>query len=108
MKIKVLLLAGVFAAGGAASFAFAKPPHPTPGHHSTSTSTSTGTVTSAVHTPGPPCNHASLNGSATTGTITFTVKHADRRHHTLVNTSVTLTVPAGAKVKATACDSSGR
>src|SRR5438552_3819537 len=98
MKIKALLLAAVFTAGVAASLAFAKPPHPTPGH----TSTSTGTVTSAVHTPAPPCNHVSLNGDATTGSITLTVKHADRRHHTLVNTSITLTVPAGARVKATA------
>jgi hypothetical protein len=107
MKIKAILVATVFAAGIAASFAFAKPPHPTPGHPSTSTSTSTGTVTSAVQTPARPCNHVSLNGDATTGSITLTVKHADSRHHTLVNTSVTLTVPAGARVKATACDSAG-
>jgi hypothetical protein len=103
MKIKALFLAAVFTAGVAASLALAKPPHPTPGN----TSTSTGTVTSDVHSPARPCNHVSLNGDATTGTITLTVKHADRRHHALVNTSLTLTVLAGARVKATACDSAG-
>jgi heme-binding NEAT domain protein len=102
MKIKALLLAAVFAAGGAASFAFAKPPHPTPG-----TSTAS-TITTTTTTPGKPkCDHVSLHGNATAGSITFTVTKANAHHRSLVNTSVTLTVPAGAKVKANACSTGG-
>jgi hypothetical protein len=39
----------------------------------------------------------------TTGNVTFTITKANELGHSLVGTTVTLTVPVGAKVKAKAC-----
>jgi hypothetical protein len=98
MKLKALFVA-LLVAGIAASFALAKPPKP-PKHAVTTTSTTT-TVAK------PRCDQVELKGNATAGSVTFTVTKANKRGEALVGTTVTLTVPAGAKVKAKACTTPG-
>jgi hypothetical protein len=98
MKLKVIL-AVVFVAGLAASLAFAGAPKPgKPG-----TTGSTTTTTSKK----PKCQQVELKGNGATGSVSFTVLKANKRGRSLVGTSVTLNVPAGAKVKAKACSSGG-
>ena len=103
MKLRVLL-AVLFVAGLAASLAFAagpKPPKPQkPGARTASTTT---TTTSKK----PKCQQVELKGNATAGSVTFTVLKANKRGRNLVGTPVTLSVPAGAKVKAKACTDAG-
>ena len=53
------------------------------------------------------CDQVELKGSATTGSVTFMVSKANKRGRTLVGTTVTLTVSAGAKIKAKACTTPG-
>jgi hypothetical protein len=53
------------------------------------------------------CDQVELKGNATAGSVTFTVTKANKRGRNLVGTAVTLTVPAGAKVKAKACTTAG-
>jgi hypothetical protein len=93
MKIKVLLLA-LLVAGIATSFALAKAPKPPKG---------ISTVVTTTTTPKTKCDQVELKGNATAGSVTFTVTKANKRGRGLVGTVVTLTVPAGAKVKAKAC-----
>ena len=104
MKIKALLVV-LLVAGFAASLALAKGPKPTkPAKVVATTTTTTTTTTTAVK---PKCNQVELKGNSTAGSITFTVTKANKRGRALVGTAVTLTVPAGAKVKAKACTTSG-
>ena len=103
MKVRVLLIV-LLVAGFAASLALAKGPKPTkPGNALVTTTTTSTTTTTAK----PKCNQVELKGNATAGSITFTVTKANKRGRALVGTAVTLTVPAGAKVKAKACTTAG-
>ena len=101
MKLKVIL-AVVFVAGLAASLAFAGAPKPgKPGKPSTTGSTTTTTSKK------PKCQQVELKGNGATGSVSFTVLKANKRGRSLVGTSVTLSIPAGAKVKAKACSGEG-
>ena len=82
MKLKAALV-GALVAGLAASFALG----------------STGPTTAAK----TKCQKVELRGSATAGSVTLTVEKANKHGSDLVGTSPTLTIPAGAKVKANAC-----
>jgi hypothetical protein len=93
MKIKALLLV-LIVAGFTASLALAKPPKPA-------------ATTTTMTAPRPKCDQVELKGNATTGGITFTVARASKRGRALVGTTVTLAVPAGAKIKAKACTTAG-
>ena len=97
MKLKVIL-AVVFVAGLAASLAFAAAPTSgKPGTSSTTTTTS----------KKPKCQQVELKGKDGTGSVSFAVVKANKRGRSLVGTSVTLSIPAGAKVKAKACTGDG-
>ena len=96
MKLKVLL-AVLFVAGLAASLALAASPKP----QKTTTATTTTTAKK------PKCQQVELKGNATSGSVAFTVVKANKRGRGLVGTSVTLTVPAGGKIKAKACSGEG-
>jgi len=105
MKIKALL-AALFLAGLAASLALgsaAKGPKPP---KKAVTTIASATTTTTTH-KGPKCDQVELKGNATTGSVTLTVTKANHRGRSLVGTVVTLTVPAGAKVKAKACTTPG-
>src|SRR5918911_721749 len=96
MKLKALL-AVLFVAGLAASLALAASPKPQ------ETTTATTTTTSKKQR----CQQVELKGNATFGGVSFTVLKANKRGRSLVGTSVTLTVPAGGKIKAKACSDGG-
>ena len=96
MKLKVLL-AVLFVAGLAASLALAASPKP----QKTTTATTTTTAKK------PKCQQVELKGNATSGSVAFAVVKANKRGRSLVGTSVTLTVPAGGKIKAKACSGEG-
>ena len=99
MKLKAIL-AVVFVAGLAASLAFAASPKP--GKPSTSTGSTTTTTSKK-----PKCQQVELKGKDGTGSVSFTVVKANKRGRSLVGTSVTLSIPAGAKVRAKACTGEG-
>jgi hypothetical protein len=101
MKLRALL-AVLFVAGLAASIAFAGSPKPSNPQKHTS-STTTGTTTTTTPPKKPKCQQVELKGNATSGSVAFTVVKANKRGRSLVGTSVTLTVPAGGKIKAKAC-----
>ena len=102
MKLKAIL-AVVFVAGLAASLAFAGAPKPgRPAKHTTTTGSTTTTTSKK-----PKCQQVELKGNGATGSVSFTVLKANKRGRSLVGTSVTLTIPAGAKVKAKACSGEG-
>jgi len=104
MKLKVLL-AVLFVAGLAASLALAaSPKSPKPQKPGAKTASTTTTTTTSKK---PTCHQVELKGNATAGSVTFTVLKANKRGRSLVGTAVTLTVPAGAKVKAKACSGEG-
>ena len=105
MKIKALLIV-LFAAGLVTSFAIAKPKPPKPPKPGALTATTSTSGTTST-TSKPKCNQVELKGNATAGTVTFTVTKANERGRNLVGTAVTLTIPAGAKVKAKACTTVG-
>jgi hypothetical protein len=97
MKLKAIL-AVVFVAGLAASLAFAAAPKSgKPGASSTTTTTS----------KKPKCQQVELKGKDGTGSVSFAVVKANKRGRSLVGTSVTLSIPAGAKVRAKACTGEG-
>jgi hypothetical protein len=98
MKLKALV-AVLFLAGLAASFALASPEKKSP---TTATTTSSTTTTTKQK-----CHQVELKGVATGGSAVFTVKKANKRGRSLVGSSVTLVVPANAKVKAKACSAEG-
>jgi hypothetical protein len=102
MKLKAILLV-VFVAGLAASLAFAGAPKSGKPGKPGSTTGSTTTTTSKK----PKCEQVELKGTGATGSVSFTVSKANKRGRSMVGTSVTLSVPAGAKVKAKACSSCG-
>ena len=101
MKLKVLI-ASLFIAGFASSFALA-------GGTRAAADTTTGTTAdvttgAATTTPPPPkCRKVELKGSDAAGTVTFTVSKASKKAKDLAGKPVTLTIPAGSKVNATAC-----
>ena len=96
MKLKVLL-AVLFVAGLAASLALAASPKPQ----------KTTTATTSTTAKKPKCQQVELKGNATSGSVAFTVVKANKRGRSLVGTAVTLTVPAGGKIKAKACSGEG-
>src|SRR2546423_5024909 len=101
MKLKVIL-AVVFVAGLAASLAFAGAPKPgKPGKPGTTGSTTTTTSKK------PKCQQVELKGNGAAGSVSFTVLKANKRGRNLVGTSVTLSIAAGAEVKAKACSAGG-
>jgi hypothetical protein len=101
MKLKAIL-AVVFVAGLAASLAFAGAPRSgKPGKPGTTTGSTTTTSKK------PKCQQVELKGNGATGSISFTVLKANKRGRGLVGTSVTLSIPTGAKVKAKACSGDG-
>jgi hypothetical protein len=101
MKLKAIL-AVVFVAGLAASLAFAAAPNSgKPGKPSATTGSTTTTSKK------PKCQQVELKGNGATGSVSFTVLKANKRGRSLVGTSVTLSIPAGAKVKAKACSGEG-
>ena len=102
MKLKVLL-AVLFVAGLVASLALAASPAQKPGKKTSSTTTSSTTTTGKK----PKCHQVELKGNAASGSVSFTVLKANKRGRSLVGTSVTLTVPAGGKIKAKACSGEG-
>ena len=99
MKLKAIL-AVVFVAGLAASLAFAAAPK------SGKPGTSTGSTTTTTSKK-PKCQQVELKGKDGTGSVSFAVVKANKRGRSLVGTSVTLSIPAGAKVKAKACTGEG-
>jgi heme-binding NEAT domain protein len=102
MKLKAILLV-VFVAGLAASLAFAAAPNSgKPGKPGTTTGSTTTTTPKK-----PKCQQVELKGNGAAGSVSFTVSKANKRGRSLVGTSVTLNVPAGAKVKAKACSAGG-
>jgi hypothetical protein len=101
MKLKVLL-AVLFVAGLAASLALAASPRPQKADTKPTTSSTTTTTSKK-----PKCQQVELKGNATSGSVAFTVTKANKRGRSLVGTSVTLTVPAGGKIKAKACSGEG-
>jgi hypothetical protein len=104
MKIKALVLA-LFLGGLVTSFALGAPEKERkPKQSATTTTTTTSTTTTSKK---PKCDQVELKGSAAAGSITFTVTKASKRGRNLVGTAVTLAIPAGAKVKAKACSTSG-
>lgn len=106
MKLKAVLVA-LFLAGLVASFAVAKPKPPKPPKPGALTTTTSTTGTTGTTPTKPKCNQVELKGNATAGSVTFTVTKANERGRNLVGTAVTLTIPAGAKVKAKACTTVG-
>jgi hypothetical protein len=98
MKLKAIL-AVMFVAGLAASLAFAASPKAgTPGATSSTTTTTS---------KKPKCQQVELKGKDGTGSVSFTVVKANKRGRSLVGTSVTLSIAAGAKVRAKACTGEG-
>jgi hypothetical protein len=101
MKLKVLI-APLFVAGFASSFALAGG---TRGAVDTTTGT-TGTTTGATGTSTAPkadkCKKVELKGSNGTGSLTFTVDKASKKSSGLKGTTVTLAISA-ARVQANAC-----
>jgi hypothetical protein len=97
MKIKALV-AVLFLAGLAASFALASPKS---GKDATTATETTTTPKKAK------CKQVELKGVATGGSAVFTVKKANKRGRSLVGSAVTLVIPANAKVKAKACSAEG-
>jgi heme-binding NEAT domain protein len=102
MKLKAILLV-VFVAGLAASLAFAAAPNSGKPGKPGSTTGSTTTTTSKK----PKCQQVELKGNGTAGSVSFTVLKANKRGRSLVGTTVTLNIAAGAKVKAKACSAEG-
>ena len=94
------LLAALFVVGLSASLAFAKAPK----HGQTTSATTTTTTTKPPRTK---CDQVELKSNATAGSVTFTVTKANKRGQSLVGTSVTLVIPANAKIKAKACSATG-
>ena len=96
MKLKAFLVTALFAAGVTASLALASPTkHPKGVEAQTTTTTSTHGKQK--------CDQVELKGTSSSGSVAFTVTKANKRGKALDGTSLTLAIPAGAKVKAKAC-----
>ena len=101
MKIKALLTA-LFVAGVMSSLALGA----TADHHDGEHHATTVTVTTSTHTtttPKPACHHVALRGTATAGSVSLTVTGGHDEKVNLAGTSVTLTIPVGARVVASVC-----
>jgi uncharacterized protein (UPF0333 family) len=98
MKIAAFLTA-LLVAGFATSLALAKSPNSDGKDEGTSTSATTST------TQKPSCHQVELKGDAASGSVTFKVTKANKQTGSLVGSSLTLTIPSGASVKAKACTS---
>ena len=101
MKVKALLTA-LFVAGVMSSLALGATAHHRDGEHGSSTVTVT-TSTHTTTTPRPACHHVALRGTATGGSVSLTVISGHDEKVNLANTSVTLAIPAGARVVASLC-----
>jgi hypothetical protein len=107
MKLK-LMLAVLALAGLASALALAGP---TQAGDGTTGTTTTGTTTTGKHQDGnenehhgtSSCQKVELQGSNATGTVAFTVSKANHGGSALVGKLVTLAVPAGSALSATAC-----
>jgi hypothetical protein len=110
MKLK-LLLGILFVAGVASALAVAAPTRADSGG---STTTTVGTTTTRDHHEGkkdddhekgdkPTCKKVELKGPNGSGTVALTVSRANHGGSSLVGKQVTLTIPAGATLKANAC-----
>lgn len=97
MKVYALI-AALFVAGLTASLGLGATRDHNDG--TTSTSTSTSTSTTPVH---PHCQAVALGGPASAGSVAFTAAHTSHNAAKLAGTSVTLTIPSGARVMAVAC-----
>ena len=120
MKLK-LFLALVALAGLASALALASPTQAGDGKHgsTTATGTSTGTTTGTTtgkkkdddgdrHHGNSSCQRVELRGTNASGSVALMVTRANSKGSSLVGKQVTLTVPAGSTVGATACvDSAG-
>jgi hypothetical protein len=118
MKLK-LMLAVLALAGLASALALAGPTQAGDGTTGTTTTgtTTTGTTTTGTTTTGKhhddgdenehhgnsSCQKVELQGSNASGTVAFTVSQASHGGSALVGKQVTLTVPAGSALSATAC-----
>jgi hypothetical protein len=112
MKLK-LMLAVLALAGLASALALAGPTQATTGTTGTTTTgtTTTGTTTTGKHHDGDEnehhgtssCQKVELQGSNASGTVAFTVSKASHSGSALVGKQVTLTIPAGSALSATAC-----
>lgn len=110
MKLKLILaLALVALAGLASALVLAGPTQAGDGKHVTTGTTTTGTTTTGKHHDGDAhhakssCQIVSLRGSDASGSLAFTVTKANHNGSSLVGKPVTLTVPAGSALNATAC-----
>jgi hypothetical protein len=116
VKLK-LILAVLALAGLASAFAIASPSQANGGHHGTgwtttgaatgtstgtSTGTTTGTTTGEHHRGNSSCQRVELRGTGS-GSVALTVTKANEHGSSLVGSQVTLTIPTGATVGATAC-----
>ncbi len=105
MKLK-LLLATLFVCGLAVALALA-------GATRAGEGTTSGATTTARDHHGKKdgdkdkkaCENVELQGSNGSGSVSFTVSKADHKAGPLVGKQVTLTIPAGASLKANACRS---
>jgi hypothetical protein len=114
MKLK-LMLAVLALAGLASALALAGPTQAGDGTHATTGTTTTGTTTTGTttgkhhdgdvneHHGRSSCQKVELRGSNASGTVAFTVSKASHGGSALVGKQVTLTVPAGSALSATAC-----
>ena len=112
MKLK-LFLALVALAGLASALALASPTQAGDGKHgsTTATGTSTGTTTGTTtgkkdddgHHGNSSCQRVELRGTNASGSVALMVTKANSKGSSLVGKQVTLTVPAGSTVGATAC-----
>jgi hypothetical protein len=71
-------------------------------HHATTVTVTTSTHTTTTPKP-PPCHHIALRGTATGGSVSLTVTGGHDEKVNLAGTSVTLTIPVGARVVASVC-----
>lgn len=103
MKLKVLVLTAVLVGGLTASLALAAPSKK--GDEAQTTTTST--VSHPKKPEKPKCEQAELKGTASGSSFGLVVTKANKRGQNLVGTSVNLTIPAGASVKAKICTTAG-
>src|SRR5436190_14753774 len=95
MKIKALL-AVFLVAGFASSLALGAT-----GRRGDDGTTTSSTTTSTVERP--KCKPVALGGKASAGSVAFTATRTSKNAAKLANTTVTLTIPAGARIVAVAC-----
>ena len=104
MKLKLILALGLTALAGLASALVLA--GPTQAGDGTTGTTTTGTTTGKHgdgHRAKSSCQKVELRGSSASGSVAFTVTKANHDGSSLVGKQVTLTVPTGSALSATAC-----